>query len=1182
MTCPSCSTPVDPGARFCGQCGAEVSRRGDERRVVTVVFADLVGFTALSESLDPERVKNLVDGCFRRLGEDVVAFGGRVDKIVGDAIVALFGAPVAHEDDAERAVRAALRMQESLVEHAAEVGVALQLRVGVNTGEVVVGRVGGGDYTAMGDVVNTASRLQSLADPGSVLVGASTHAVTSGVVQYEAVGDLSVRGRQGPVSTWRAIRPIGLPGHRVRRDLAPLVGRDDELALLAAAVDHSVRHRRSHLLLILGDAGTGKGRLASELGRYARTRHEAALLTGRCVPYGESQDWFAIADAVRSSLGLRPETTEAAAHDIVTAAVSSTRPTGSDGAVAGRSAGAGGRGGTPDSDDPVSRRTVTGLLHVLGYDTPLRSIDPERAAAEAHRAIRAALAAQAERGPVVLTLADLHWADAPLLDLVEAVLAHLLNHPFVIVATARHSLLDSWSARPGRSTVLALTLDPLSESAASRLLDELVSDDLDPAVRAELIGRAGGNPLFIEELAATVRGGASVDVTQLPGNLRALVAARLDGLSDAERRVIEDAAVLGRRGPLDGLAAMGHELRGSSDVSTTVRSLVTMDLLTTDESSWEFRSNLVREVAYERLPKAERARRHAGVAEYLSNVHMAGRRTGSFVAHHYRQAAELVREIGPVTHVPDDVVDRAVEAIVEAARTAESSESMERAARQYGEALALGGPDHARWIEIALLQARAHVGDHDLTAAAAAIDRLVARSLSPAERAAVVLLRAEVEQRTGDTAAAAESAREALAVFEAIGDRRGVGAALRVQGMSRLFAGDSDRAESLLDAAVVELAAADDRIGEAWARQNLAWSSFARGRADEAERRIDEALAVFTELGDQTGVAWSRGLLGFVRMFQGRLDESRGLAEETLVEARATGDRWGEGMMLDLLASVELWSGNASRACALSADAVDVLDATGDVVGRYFARALRGRALVHAGHIDEGFDLLRDSIAEIDRSGGVEEIVVTAAVLSAALLGDTARIDAWFGPDPAPPERRAGLDSERRFGWALHAVLQGRVDAARSLLEADSEAVSKSGFGLSLVAIERAIAGDAAAVAVAAARLDAIPGATFIDRTIAGAAAACVAARHGDGPAALAALSAIEVLSAGASDDVVVAQIVAWVTYVVAAALGSSEAPDRERDAAAFSRRLGVAEPRWPVVLGRAAGVETAVSATGW
>ena len=263
MRCPSCGETAPAGARFCPACGHVLAPpRGDERRIATVLFADLVGFTTVAEALDPEQVKNLVDDLFERLGADVTAFGGRVDKVVGDALVALFGAPTAHEDDAERAVRAALRMQETMAALRATRGNGIQLRIGVNTGEVLTGALrAGGDYTAMGDVVNTAARLQAAAPPGGVAVGPATHAATEGVIRYELIGDVSVKGREESVRACLAIEAVAPPGRRPRRHRSELIGRETELSLLLDSLRLCDRHDRPLCVVIEGEAGVGKSRL---------------------------------------------------------------------------------------------------------------------------------------------------------------------------------------------------------------------------------------------------------------------------------------------------------------------------------------------------------------------------------------------------------------------------------------------------------------------------------------------------------------------------------------------------------------------------------------------------------------------------------------------------------------------------------------------------------------------------------------------------------------------------------------------------------------------------------------------------------------------------------------------------------------------------------------------------------
>ncbi|HEY5164444.1 MAG TPA: adenylate/guanylate cyclase domain-containing protein, partial [Acidimicrobiia bacterium] len=404
MTCPACGAAAPVDARFCPTCGHALVARPDERRVVSVVFADLVGFTSYSEFSDPEHVKALVDECFEALSADVIAYGGQVDKIVGDALLALFGAPVAHEDDAERAVRCALRMQQTLAALREERDLTVELRVGVNTGVVLVGALRtGGDYTAMGDVVNTASRLQTVAEPGRVVVGPDTHAATHHAVQYEPLGALTVRGRSEPVEAWLALSAPVPPGTR-RRARTPLVGRDAEMGLLSAILDTALTRSRAHLVLLTGGAGVGKSRLASEVAARARDQHEASVFEGQCVPYGEDI-WFPIAETIRTVCHLPANATHDAAREGVYAAVAKAS-------------------GRPP-DDPEVARTGSGLLYLLGYAEAFHDVDPGRARDDALRSGQALFGQLASERPVVLVLSDLHWADDLVLDLVDRLLGAL-------------------------------------------------------------------------------------------------------------------------------------------------------------------------------------------------------------------------------------------------------------------------------------------------------------------------------------------------------------------------------------------------------------------------------------------------------------------------------------------------------------------------------------------------------------------------------------------------------------------------------------------------------------------------------------------------------------------------------------------------------------------------------------
>ena len=688
MTCGSCGANAPEEARFCPSCGHSLVIRPDERRIATVLFADLVGFTTFSESADPEHVKNLVDRCFERLVADVTAFGGQVDKIVGDAIVALFGAPVAHEDDAERAVRAALQMQRTLATLRQDLRVSAEMRVGVNTGEVIVGAMrAAGEYTAMGDVVNTASRLQAAARPGQVIVGPVTYDATRRVVRYEPLGALVVKGREEPVEAWTAEEVIALPGQRPKQTRAALVGRDPEMSLLRRMFDAALNRQRAQLVLLFGEAGVGKSRLAVELAAMAYEERGATVLKAPCLPYGEANVWWPIAEAIRNTCGVDLDDSTNDARRKVEATVA--------------------RVTSRDPNDSHVERISDGLLYLLGRFGERADVDPARARGEALWAVQAYLEALARERPLVLVLSDLHWGDEVVLELVDRVLAALRALPFMLLATARPDLEERWTPAPGRHNVAVLHLDPLDADATAALVEVHLKEHATPELVAELRDRSGGNPLFIEELAALIRdsdgaigaaGARAFDSGDLPVTLRGLVAARLDALATLDRAVLEDCAVVGSSGPVEAVVGLG-DAQSLSGAERALSALADRDLVVLEDGEFAFKSELIREVAYGTLTKAERARRHAALGGWLADRSRGDDEPVDPIAHHFGVAAELVNELGRVDGVPADLRARAVDALEQAAMRAEEVEAWPRAQRRYEQALAVlpeDGPDETR------------------------------------------------------------------------------------------------------------------------------------------------------------------------------------------------------------------------------------------------------------------------------------------------------------------------------------------------------------------------------------------------------------------------------------------------------------------------------------------------------
>ncbi len=1152
MTCPACGAAVEPGARFCSSCGNPITARPDERRIATVLFADLVGFTTLSESSDPEQVKNLVDEIFDALAKDVTAFGGRVDRIAGDALLALFGAPVAHEDDAERAVRAALRMLHTLTECA---GSVVEMRIGVNSGEVLVGAVrAAGSPTAMGDVVNTAQRLQVAAAPGTVLVGPATFAATQAAISYEPRGLLQAKGRDEPVEAWVATGTVLPPGHR-RRSEGPLVGRDDEVTLLSSAVATAVHRSRAQLVLVYGEAGVGKSRIAEEVGVGARGCHGALVLEGRCVPYGEANVWWPVAEAVRQGSGIPDDADPADAEARCRSTVAATLGI--------------------DPDDPDTGRVATGLMHLMGYDTALRVIDPQRAREEATRAVLSFVEAAARERPVVILLSDLHWADEAVLGLIGPLLDRASRRPFVLVATARHELETRWSPPPGRHNTVSLTLDPLDRDAAEALLSSLADHELPVELRTELIDRSGGNPLFIEELVSLMAqqaGGARPD---LPATLQGLISARIDTLGDEERAVLEDAAVWGGSGPVETLRKMAHARRNVGDVRPALEALVAKDVLGVEGEHWSFRSDLVREVAYAMLTKAHRAQSHYGIAEYLESISpppaAAADRTVDIVASHYSRAADLALELGRVPAVPADVGDRALPWIEEAAHRATTAMMPPVALTLQSAALRLLGHEATRR-RIDLLLARAGTAVELRQIEMAEIDvaeaRLLATELGDGLAAAqATLVEGEIRLNAGDFASAEELFDAARGAFAELADEPGEAEALRQIGMSHIFRGRNVEAEHAVRDALTRFQALGDRRGEAWALQNLAWIAYVQGRTAVAEDRIAVSAKTFEELGDRGGLGWALGLLAFVRFHQGEHEEAGRLGEQILAEARERGDTWAEGMMQLLLAGVRMWSGHAAAAVPTAEQALALFRSIDDRFGQAQSLSAMARALVAVGRVPEALARLEEAQSRY-LGGAAADVPVTVGIAgAAAFLGDPDRALAALAlasavDDPAEPAASLG-DGDRAVARALALLQRGDVDGALASLVAIEAAVENDGsfpYGESVLALALAAAGRVEEVAPRAAAVRAAARSTYLDRATADLAEGL--ARVASGADGLPVLERL-LIDLGATDDVLAMAIARLGRAVAMEALDDPGAAAAAAEADRAFGDLGIAALGW-------------------
>ncbi|HEX9260868.1 MAG TPA: adenylate/guanylate cyclase domain-containing protein [Acidimicrobiales bacterium] len=1080
MNCPSCGALTPDGARFCPSCGRLLTAgRAEERRVVTVLFADLVGYTGFSENLDPEQVKRLVDGCFQRLVTEITSYGGRVDKIVGDAIMALFGAPVAHEDDAERAVRAALRMQQSLAEHAGEQGLVIQMRIGVNTGEVLVGALrAGGDYTAMGDVVNIASRLQTQAAPGTVVVGPATHAATELAIRYEPLGEIVTRGREELVEAWLAVEAMTMPGQRRRRTRTPLIGRDTERALLMDGVRLAFRHGRPFLAVVDGEGGVGKNRLLESLGRDVTNTLGGKVLNGRCVPYGEPNPWWPIAQAMWGHFGPDVTTDVAAAQAAAIELVAEMLGV--------------------DRGDPEVRRIVDGLLHLAALPSHLDVIDPGRAREELTRSVLAVLEIATHHTPVVLMIADLQWAQPQVLELLDRVVTHLAGRPFALVTSLRSDRDLAWPPAGGRHTCLMLRLDPLDEASAEQLARVLLPEGTPANVRELLLERAGGNPFFLEELAALVLPDGAMP--ELPDTLRGLVAARLDALSPDERAMLENAAVLGSSGNWMGLAHFGQAM-GQQPQRATLTALAEAELIDVDGQRWSFRSESVREVAYATLTKTARAQRHAGVAVALQES--AGPRSdrAEAIGFHWATAADLARELGPIPGVPSDAGRRAVMWLGRAAHWSLEQEALPNAIRLATEALelvAIGEGDSADRRNLLLVRGEAHAEARDLVnarldAEAALESALEIDDEAGTAQAQVVL--ALADRGAGHLDSAHRRLADALVTFRRLGDKTRIAHTQREVGMTAIFSADFELAEAALADAEDIYEQLGDRRGRAWVDQHEAWVSFVQGDLDEVEARLAKAAETFRELGDRGGLGWVNGLLAYLRYMQGRFGEAEELGTHVLTEAGERGDRWAAAMMETLLAGLSLWRGDTERGRELAAAAHSKLRALGDRFGEVQAAAPHARAMVATGRIDEALRLVEELGANVGQFG-MERFADTVAAAVGVHAGLPARAEP-FARQALEHVDESGFSYEALVALGLTRLQQADIDGALVALEQATAILPTHPYAQSATALVLAASAKAQdALLSAHAVLESSMG-TYLDRTMAGCAAVLASAQLG-------------------------------------------------------------------------------------
>ncbi len=618
LACPRCGHENPDGGKFCSECGASIAesaRAGEERRIVSVLFVDLVGFTARAEELDPEDVREFLTPYHEHVRTELERFGGTVEKFIGDAVVGVFGAPTAYGDDPERAVRAALAVRDWAGEE------ALEVRIAVNTGEAIVSlgaSPGHGDAMVAGDVVNTAARLQSAAPSGGVLVGEETYLSTRSSIEYRPANAITAKGKAAPVRVWLALKPLAPAGERPLQRV-PMIGRDGELGVLIGIWKRVTEERRPHLVTVFGPSGIGKSRLTLEFAEDVAER-AGRVLRGRSTPYGASSPYSAFAQQVKQVARIFDSDGPGEARDKLSAAVADVV-------------------GAEEAEAHADH-----LAMLLGVGEGEEANDRETLFFSA----RVLVETLAWQRPTLLIFEDIHWADSSLLDLIET-LARIRDVPLMLLALARPEVL---SERPGWGGGLpaytTLPLEPLPDEHARELAARLLAragakQPLDAIART-----AEGNPLFVEELVASLAEQSTSDPSVLPTSIRGIVSARLDALPPEERAILLDASVVGRifwRGAI-------AQIDSREDLSRILGSLEARDLITREavsrikgDQQFAFRHALIHDVAYQTLPRAARRERHAAVAAYLDELTGAGGQSTEALAYHWQEAGQNHRAV---------------------------------------------------------------------------------------------------------------------------------------------------------------------------------------------------------------------------------------------------------------------------------------------------------------------------------------------------------------------------------------------------------------------------------------------------------------------------------------------------------------------------------------------------------
>jgi class 3 adenylate cyclase/tetratricopeptide (TPR) repeat protein len=1013
--CAACGAANEPGEHFCGECGAALTAATQapaakpapraepaaERRLVSVLFADLVGFTPLSETRDAEEVRELLSRYFESCRRIISLYGGTVEKFIGDAVMAVWGTPTATEDDAERAVRAALDLVAAVSALGQEIGEEeLRARAGVLTGEAAVTVGAEGQGMVAGDLVNTASRIQAAAEPGSVYVGETTRRTTEQTIVYDEAGSFELKGKEEVVPLWKARRVVsGLRGSLKSEGLeAPFVGRDRELRQIKDLFHACAEELKAHLVSITGIAGIGKSRLAWEFYKYFDGIAETVYWhRGRCLPYGEGVTYWALADMVRMRCRIAEDDAPAAAGEKLNATLSEH---------------------ILDSEE---RAFVEPRLASLLGLAEREARDQQ----ELFAAWRLFFERLAETNPTVLVFEDMQWADASLLDFVEYLLDWSRNHPLFVVTLARPELLErrpTWGA--GQRSFTSLYLEPLPEGAMKALLAGLVPG-LPEALQAQILSRAEGVPLYAVETVrmlldrgllvaegSTYRLSGTVESLEVPETLHALIAARLDGLSPDERKVLEDGAVLGKTFTLEALAALSGLDR--AQLEPLVASLVRKEVLgvQTDPRSPEhgqygFLQDLVRHVAYGTLSKRERRNRHLAAAEYLATSFTGEEEEViEVIASHYLSA----HEAQPEAEDASEIKQRAVAMLARAGERAASLAAASEARRYFEQACAL--------------------------------------SDAPSERARLLVRAGDMAGRAADPEAAQALLKESIALYESHDDTHGAAGAAVMLGFVLAFTGHREEGIKQMERAfdVISHDPPDEDLAVLAARLGLNY--WFMGDLERSAERAELALDIAETYGYPVPLELALRCKGAIAFSRGHPEEALAYQKRGL-EIALTHDLSQQASTLYfVLSDGEFRRDRYETALDFLRESLELSRKLGSRPYELATLAEMTYPLFMLGRWDEALASLENPSEEHTRSGGVLLSLLEGTMqvqIARGQLDEARRIFSLF----AHLEGSTDLQDRSAYlaGRAALNLAEGRP--VEALADADDaiEAVSTLGFG---------------------------------------------------------------------------------------------------------------------------------------